>query len=465
MACSPRGELLVGGAMADITPPLGTHLSGGVAQYRPAEEVLDPLFARALVWEAGGKRAGVVAMDVTIVTGEYTAHIRQAAADRYEIPPDALMVHATQTHSAPSVGGFMLDSDFPRLPEEFTWLCGSIQSYADLAAERAIEAIGQAVSGMQPACFGAASGVDGRFAFNRRAIRRDGTVGMASRHWEEPVGPTWILYLEGPIDPELGLLSFRSRAEEPVAVVANYTCHPVIVFPRPVVSADWPGALADALRRRTGAGTVLTLNGACGNINPWSPFDPDYVQDHRRMGEGLADVANKVLGEVEYASKVTVDWAIEHVQLPVRQPSDEELKWATAVLEDSPEPSWADEARRGVSADWIAAASIYSVYLMRQRSETLDYEVQVLRIGDTALVGLPGEPFVELGLKIKMLSPTRPTYIVHCTSHYVGYIPIPEAYERGGHEVTTRYWAKLTPEAFDLVADAADRCLRRVFCK
>jgi len=93
----------------------------------------------------------------------------------------------------------------------------------------------------------------------------------------------------------------------------------------------------------------------------------------------------------------------------------------------------------------------------------LDYEVQVLRVGDAAFVGLPGEPFVECGLRIKLASPTYPTYIAHCTTEYVGYIPIREAFERGGHEVNTRYWAKLVPEAIDLIVDGATGILRDVF--
>jgi hypothetical protein len=102
---------------------------------------------------------------------------------------------------------------------------------------------------------------------------------------------------------------------------------------------------------------------------------------------------------------------------------------------------------------------------MRQRSPVFEYEVQVLRIGDTAFVGLLGEPFVECGLRIKLASPTYPTYIVHCTTTYVGYIPIREAFDRGGHEVNTRYWAKLVPEAIDLIVEGATGVLRDVFSR
>ena len=52
-----------------------------------------------------------------------------------------------------------------------------------------------------------------------------------------------------------------------------------------------------------------------------------------------------------------------------------------------------------------------------------------------------------------MASPAYLTYIAHCTSHYVGYIPTRDAFLHGGHEVETRFWAKLKPEALPIVVN------------
>ena len=111
----------------------------------------------------------------------------------------------------------------------------------------------------------------------------------------------------------------------------------------------------------------------------------------------------------------------------------------------------------------MRAASILSVHLLKQRSPELDYEIQVFRVGKTAFVGLPGEPFVEGQLQIKMASPTYPTYVAHCVSHYVGYLPTRDASQRGGHEVETRFWAKLEPDALETVVDNAVELLHEVF--
>jgi hypothetical protein len=237
----------------------------------------------------------------------------------------------------------------------------------------------------------------------------------------------------------------------------------VHVFPKPIISADWPGALSAELAAMHGGECVpVVINGACGNINPWPPFDPDYVEDHRRMGRVLAEGAAKVIETLQFTAEAELGWSVTRLPIPIRAVPPEELAWAQGVLAASPTPQWVDEARSGVDPNWMVAASIQSVHLMLQRGPNLDYEVQVLRIGDAAIVGLPGEPFAELGLAIKMASPFAHTYIAHCTSQYVGYIPFADALKRGGHEASTRFWAKLAPEAFEMIVEGATEELRRV---
>lgn len=457
--------LLAGASQVDITPPAGTHLSGDIARHRPARLVLDPLYAKALVLQAGDRRLAILALDVTIITADYTARIREAARSSLGIPPDALMVHATQTHSAPSLGRFMLDPALDKvIPPDAEWISGCEKAYADWTAERAIEALEAAAASLEPVDIGVASAIDGRWAHNRRAVRNDGTVAMPGPVRDNPLGPTWVRYLEGPIDPEVGVTAFRRRSGRLLALLLSYGCHPVHVFPRLIVSADWPGAWADEVRRNLACDCVpIVLNGPCGNINPWNPYDPHYRNDHRLMGRGLAETTAAVLEYIDFSSAGRLDWHVSCVPIPVREVETDRLAWARAMLDDSPAPKWADDAHSAVDWDWMIAASVYGVHLLRERQGSVEYEIQVLRVGDTALVGLPGEPFAELGIAIKMASPARHTYVVHCTSHYVGYIPTSQAFARGGHECETRYWAKLVPEAYDIISSSAIAALKRVF--
>jgi hypothetical protein len=470
---------LAGAAQADITPPAGAHLAGsGAGLHRPAEFVLDPLRARATVFEAGGRRVCLLALDVTIITRPWSDRIRRAAVERWGFDPAAVLVCATQTHSAPAIGHFMFDPDFPDLPGDIEYLRGGETAYAEFACARAVEAIGAAVEALRPARLGAGRAARDGLAFNRRAILRDGRVGMP---WfysslDKPLGPTDIVCLEGPVDPEVGVLCARDDALRPLALLLHYTCHPVNVYALPgqpegvrAVSADWPGAWAEAMRAALGGGACdgacapLVLNGCCGNLNPWPAFEPDFKPDHRRMGRALADSARAVLQAMRFEPADRVDWRERRVALPLKPPDPDRLDAARRMLEAHPAPLWSREQPGLIDPAWFQAASVMSVELMRRRGPALDYEVQAMRVGDAAIVGLPGEPFVEGQLAIKLASPARLTLVAHAASEYVGYLPTREAFRRGGHEVDFSYWAKLAPEALDLAADAAIELLRELW--
>ena len=462
-----QGPLRAGAAQVEITPKAGTHLAGGVGQFRPAQSVADPLYAKALVLECGGRRICLVTLDVTIITAPWAQKIR-VGAKQFGLEPDAVMVHALQTHSAPAIGHFLLDEDFPNVPPEMEWLRGGETPYFEFASERALEAIRLARESLQPVSVGAASAIQDGLAFNRRGVTRDGSVIMPWMYssLERPLGPTNLRYLEGPTDPEVGVVCFRDADGRAVAALLHFTCHPVNVYahvPNLVVSADWPGAWAAGLRDVYGSGVPLVINGCCGNINPWPPFQPDFHPDHRRMGRELTETAGRVIERLTFSEDSFLDYRTRVVPLPIRPVAPHSLDDARKMLAEYPKPKPSSHNPSDIDWDWMTAALTLSVHLLHARQPTLAYEIQALRVGDIALVGLPGEPFVEGQLAIKIGSPTYPTYVAHCTSQYVGYLPTREAFARGGHEVNTSYWSKLAPEALEMVVENAVGLLKEVF--
>jgi hypothetical protein len=86
-------------------------------------------------------------------------------------------------------------------------------------------------------------------------------------------------------------------------------------------------------------------------------------------------------------------------------------------------------------------------------------EVQALRIGDMALISLPGEVFVEIGHEVKRRSPFPLTMPVTCANGGLGYIGTPEAYGQGGYEVT---WNIACPESAAVLIEAALRALNGI---
>ena len=461
----------IGTGMVEITPQEGIQLGGNVGCYRPAKIVSDPLYARTLVVENNGKKLCLITLDLVAIERIYCDRIRKMVAEKWGFEYDAIMIHPLQIHSAPSLGNFMLTEDIKNIPSEFDWLRGGDERYNSFAVDRIIESVKIASESLQDVKIGVGSGIEGRLAFNRRAVMRDGKVSMPGVWIPQnlPLGNTRICYIEGPMDPEVGVLCFRKDSLNIPVMLVSYTCHPVCVFAKNpcgcIVSADWPGALADELRKRYG-GNVLVLNGACGNINPWNPFDPDYMKiDHRFIGRTLAEMVEKVIETMDFKEETVIDWKVKHIKIPIRKVEPKLLDEAREILKQNPDPVWINEEKTRVDFKWFRALSIMNVYLLQQREPEFDYEIQVFRIGNVALVGLPGEMFVEGGLKIKLLSPAFKTYIMHMVNQYVGYIPTMDAFQRGGHEVETTLWSKLVPEALDMIVDTSIKLLKEMFGK
>ena len=458
--------------MAEITPPPGTHLSGsGCGEHRPAQSVMDRLYAKALVLESGDRRVCIVTLDTTIITSEYTDKIRTGIAEKAGVPSEDIMVHAIQTHSAPSLGHFMLDPDFPlqtTLENEYLW--GGESAYAEFAAEMAVRAAVEATETLQPVRIGVGRGISGELAFNRRGVRRDGTIVMPKPRGREsqPFGITDLCYLEGPIDPEVGVCCIQDMTMKPLAFLLHFTCHPVNVFGHPetyrVVSADWPGAWAREMQRAFGEGTVpIVVNGCCGNINPWNPFDPDCRPDHRRMGRELGRMSEGIIHDMAFTDSATVDSRIESIALAYRDIPMDRQREVEEILRGNPQPPRGENGE--VDPEWFRAASTRSVELCQKREPEFAYEVQVLRVGNLALLGLPGEPFVEGQLAIKTNSPAPHVFAAHLTTHYVGYLPTREAYSRGGHEANedVTYWSKLSPGSLETVVERARALTAQLF--
>ncbi len=469
--------LRAGATRIEITPQSDVSLAGEVGWYRPGKYVDSALNARVLILEQGQQKLCFISLDVTIVTEAVATRMRAAIERTCAIPRDAIMVHATQVHAAPALGSFMFDRDLPPLPAECAWLAGGEAHFAEFVEERVVRAAQEANERLEPARLRAGSGIEGRIQFNRRAVTDDGRVRMPGPRWPTPLGPTYIRYLEGPTDPEVGALCVQSLSARPIALLLHHTGHPVNVFPQAVISSDWPGAWADEMERLHPQCVALVANGCCGNINPWNPFDPDYRPDHRKMGRMLADMTQRILENSGSEDDCQLRATSVRLPIAIREVEPDLLAKARKILAEHPEPIWnEDNAYRGyeggspvpagtkiIDSEWIQSASIVSVDLERRREKDLRYEIQTFRIGRSALVGLAGEPFVEGQLALKMASPAFKTLVAHCCNMYCGYLPIPEAFARGGHEVETRYWSKLVPEALAMVMGQTEEMLRELF--
>ena len=113
--------------------------------------------------------------------------------------------------------------------------------------------------------------------------------------------------------------------------------------------------------------------------------------------------------------------------------SDKQVKWAQCVLKKS--RSFATKGQ----VDGLPEVHYAKVFMeMYSKQSTPDYlETMVVRIGDIAIVGLPGEMFCEFGLEVRKKSPAKHTIIVGIANGDAGYFPTKKSFAQGGYEPST----------------------------
>jgi hypothetical protein len=441
------GERALNAGVAEAVIPSqpGLDLAGFVARENPASGKRDEIYARALALETGGELLLLLSADVLGFEASTVRRIRESIARSLadagrKQPPGGIMVCCSHTHSAPA--------SMP-LRE-----CGEMSPmFVEQAVRTLSEAATAAVRQLRPARLGTGSGTLRGVSGNRRS------PGWPPGQNAPDSGEVSV----EPMDPEVGVLRVDTEEGKPLACLVNFACHPVILgHDSTDISADYPGVVTARLRERLG-GTVVTLfaNGATGDINPvrrgsWS--------DVEWLAGAVADEAERVWHGI--ATHATVGGAFssrsEEITLPLLPlPPRAELEAAADRFRLERETATRGTDKRIANAflrwaeDALAAKG--------REPLSLPVEIQVLRIGDAALVAVPGEFFVELGLEIKKRLAAvgiRPAWILGFANGNIGYIPTRAAYKRGGYEVESahRYYGQpacVAPEAGEWIVARA----------
>ncbi|MFH1267519.1 MAG: neutral/alkaline non-lysosomal ceramidase N-terminal domain-containing protein, partial [Planctomycetota bacterium] len=420
-------KIRVGLATVDFTPEPGLPLMGNFRDDYAARGVHDPLLAKAMVFEdREGVKAAVLAVDVCMLDRENVARMRRVVQSGCDVPPENVLIHATHTHSAPAPSDrFLFGLDFE-----------PYRSDVEAFLTKAATAVALANENLAPADLSIGYAKEDRISFNRRLRRKDGSTQM---NWEalmpgfdsEEIAGAW-----GPIDPEVACLVVE-REGRPAAAIVSFGLHPAILAgDNWLYSADYPGYLAEALSRTLGEGFVcLFLNGCSGNVN-----HVDYRQPGQGRGFQMAERVGYMLGAVAHQavsarSPVAADRVgvlSEAVSLERIQISDGDRRRCEEVLEAA-----AKNPPKG-QVDGLPDAFYAELRLemCRRQHAPDEVEVMVVRLGNVALVGLPGENFCESGLEIKRRSPARHTLVAGLASDAIGYLPTRESFPQGGYETT-----------------------------
>ena len=439
MLASPSsGQVRVGRAAVEITPPPGIPMAGYYS-VRLAGGEHDPLFAKAIVMEGGGVKAALVACDLIGVERLTVEQARKLIETRVGIPGVNVMISATHSHTGPLMRGRFLDAveGEPRRIAE-----GYIRELPGKIAD----AVHRANDDLAPALARSGAGREDSLSFNRRFYMKDGTV----RFNPGKLNPN-IVRPAGGIDPEVPVVLMEAPDGSALATYVNFALH-LDTVGGVEFSADYPATVSRLLSAVKGPRmlTMFTI-GTAGNINHIDVASRDPQKGHgeaERIGTVLAGEVLKTYTRLAEANASLLQARSEIVKLPVLRYAPDEVEKArrlAARMNATPQPPFLDmvHALKVLDAEALDGA--------------LPAEVQAIALGpDLAWVGLPGEIFVELGTAIKKASPFRRTIVVELANGSISYVPDRKGFAEGAYEATS---ARCAPGGGELLVAAAVRML------
>ena len=369
----------------DITPDasLGpVAIAGHPGRRKPAQGVADPLEANAIVLRSDGSIAVFVSFDLLYVGPELRNAICAQLADF--VQPEWIFTGASHTHFAPAT-----DRQLPRL--------GVVSdAYVEFVAKRTIGLLQELLRGPPNPLTARYSLGQADHSVNRRRI----TFALP-RGYRCAMRPNF----EGPRDETIRVLSFADQAGKLAAVCWSYACHPVCSPQFDLISADFPGVVREAIRRRYGPIPVLYWQGFSGDVRPqaikahsggllgaWrAPSFGPFSQAQWNMWSG--GIADCVLKALEVPGRAVTG--------PLSA-----ARWAVPMAEFGP-----SAGNRAITVHEITVGSSLSLF------------------------GVSAEPFCDYGKLVSRSRSVDDVIPIGCIDAVPGYLPTDSAVPQGGYEV------------------------------
>ena len=367
---------------------------------------------------------------------------RELIAHRIGVPATNIIMVATHAHAGPQLNPLFWNA-VGGLPKQKS------EQYVKNLPEMIAESVELAEKRLQPVQVFVGTAQQNTINFNRRFLMKDGRFTMNPGR----LNPD-IIRPAGPVDPEVSVIEFRSLESKPVAILVNFALHVAVVNGNHF-SADFPATISELLANSYGEDMVtIFTNGTSGNINHIDVSRHDRLSEHEestRIGTILAADVLRILPHLRPIEINSLDVRTAKVELPVEEVQPDKVKWAHQIIGQY------GQAISPAFNDLVKAWKIIDLAPLKQHSRheitttvpltddgsALESEVQVAALGqELALVGFPGDAFVELGLVIKLNSPFPFTVVSEQSGNgTLSYVPNRKAFPEGGYEVLSARFA------------------------
>jgi len=437
--------LTAGVAVIDITPPIGYRMSGYFRE-RLSTGVSNPLQAKAIVLRQGDQCAAMVFCDLIGLSLDVSSRARKLAAEKTGIPAENILIAATHTHTGPLYFGALRKHFHDLAVAKYGSDPREKVDYPSELIAKIVKVIVEADTAAKPIHLGSGVTEQHGLSFNRRFHMKDGSV-----QFNPGVLNPNIVRPAGPIDPEVGIVFFReAESGKAIAAFVNFALH-LDTVGGTKYAADYPFYLEQSLRETFGEDLVLLYGtGTCGDINHIDVTKKERLKTDY-IGRTLAQTVQAKTGQLKAVAKPALAVRSELVQVPLQRYEPEKIAWARENIKKV--------GTRELS--FLKQVEAYKILALEMRGgDNIPLEVQVFRLSrDVALVGLPGEVFVDLGLAIKRASPFATTLIMELCQDAPGYIPTKKAFAEGSYETVN---SRIAPGGGEMMVKTAVRLLKKL---
>lgn len=447
---APAGASLAGFAERDITCQVGMEQpSNYFKQFH--KSVHDPLKVRAAVCSDGKQRVAIVSVDALCVPDALVAGARRRITEATSIPPEAILIAASHSHSAGPVG-MVQPGEFDHAPPEIQKLAYEQSTMADAGylakVESAIvEAVAAADAAKLPSRFGFGAGTEDKVLFNRRFHMKNGET------WTHPrKGNPDIVRVAGPVDPSVTITAAFDENRKLRGCLVNYACH-ATTNPGGI-SANWIYFMEKVIRGVYGPDVVVVyLAGFSGDVTQVDNLSKDAdlsgLRQAEIVGYGVGAEAVKILSRMATGALGAVHASRTVYQQERRQPSPQRLAKARTL-------AFARKEEVGVEP-WVFAKEAILLDWQLKKQPRHRIEVQAVQLGPAIYLTAPGEIFTAFGLQLRKQVRFPFVNPVCLANGIVGYVVTPDALAPGGGG----YEQRLTSYT-SVTADAGDRMVREL---
>ncbi|MEO1529760.1 MAG: hypothetical protein AAFX06_30450 [Planctomycetota bacterium] len=448
--CCAEQPLRSAFAERDITPEIGMERPGGYGKSFH-RSIHDPCKVRACVFDDGRQVVAVVSVDALLVRRQLVLGARKRIAEKTEIKSEAILIHATHSHSSGPTG-MIYPNEYDEAPEFIQELAYEHSSNANLGyvahvEDQIVASVCEAFEERSECQFSIGRGVEENVAFNRRFVM---THGRTQTH-PRPGNPE-ILRVAGPTDPEVGVIGVWNEGGELQGCIVNFACH--ATASPPGASANYIYFVEQVIRAVFGDEVVLVfLAGASGDITQVENVTPfaarNATESSRFVGGSIGAEVAKVLLREPKGVRATIAYRSTVLRIPRRKPSVHRLKECEAIVDKEP-----TEVGR---TTWTFAKEVLILDQRIKQEPIVDAEVQAIQIGPAILLTDPAEFFCQLGKDIKAGCEFPFVFPVSLANGCVGYVPTEEAFgpTGGGYETRLTSYSNLEITAGTQLVEAA----------